>query len=208
MLELPLNFPRLAAKELVSLYVSKENSLNAKVQLRIVVDESNLSVRDFAANLNLIDRIYGRLSLNGLYSYAQSPQQHVKISKVTLGSLEVTITELVSNFSGARALIIIGLLFRYLPGIVEKTSVAYKNYEEGRLTRVQRKQIRLQIQRDEVVNRLSSERQNQLIKLLNQLYSLEERNIARAQRFDVESVQGIYIEVTDESSYTSSDEGS
>ena len=208
MLELPPRFPHLAAKELVALYVSEENQPSDKVQLKIIIDESNLSLRDFAAYLNLIDRTYGRLSPDGIYSYAQSPQQHVRISEVTLGSLEVTIAELVSNFSGARALIIIGLLLKYLPGVIEKTSTAYKNYEEGRLTRVQRKQIRLQMRKDEVVNRLSSERQNQLIKLLNQLYSLEERNIAGAQRFDAESVQGIYIEVTDEPSRISNDEGS
>ncbi len=207
MLELLPHFPRLATKELVALYISKESQPNNKVQLRVVVDESNLSLRDFAAYLNLVDRTYGRLSPEGIYSYAQSPQQHVKISKVTLGSLEITITELVSNFSGARALVLIGLMLKYLPGIIEKTSTAYKNYEEGRLTRVQRKQLRFQMQKDEVVSQLSNERQNQLIKLINQLYSFEEGNLTKAQRFDSESVQDIYIEVADKPAGTSSDEG-
>jgi len=195
MLELELYISRLASRELVALFVSEENQPDDRVQLRIIIDESNISLRDFAAYLNLIDRTYGRLSTNGIYSYAQTPRQHIRISETKFGSLEVIITELVSNFTGARALIVIGLLLKYLPGIIEKTSTAYKNYEEGRLTRVQRKQIRVQMRRDEVVSQLNNERQNQLIKLLNQLYSLEERNITKAQRFDEESIQDIYIEV-------------
>ena len=203
MSDLQLYIPRSASKELIALYSSEQNQPGDVVQLRIIIDESNISLRDFAAYLNLIDRTYGRLSPNGIYSYAQSPQQHVRISETNLGSLEVIIKELVSNFSGTRALIIIGLLLKYLPGIIEKASTAYKNYEEGRLTQVQRKQIRIQMRRDEVVSQLNSERQNQLIKLLNQLYSLEERNVTKAQRFDTESIQGIYIEVVDKPADTS-----
>lgn len=70
------------------------------------------------------------------------------------------------------------------------------------MTRVQRKQILVQMRKDEVVSQLANERQNQLIKLLNQLYSFEERSITKAQRFGAESIQDIYIEVENRSTDT------
>lgn len=52
MFEIELRIPSSASRELVALYISEKNQPDDKVQLRIILDESNISLRDFAAYLN------------------------------------------------------------------------------------------------------------------------------------------------------------
>ena len=148
--------------------------------------------------LAFIDMTYGRLSPRGIYSYAQSPRQHIKISEVKFGSFEIAFTKLASDLVGARSVIVIGLLLKYLPVAIEKGVNAYRDYEEGRLVRVKRKQIKLQMLSDAVVKQMSNERQNQLVKLLDQLYDREAENIVKAKRFNAKNVEEVHIETVAE----------
>jgi hypothetical protein len=178
---LPIRVPRTALSELRELTLPKELPPGAVVQLVIRINERNLSVRDLAAYLNLVDRMYGRLTADGLLSYALTTPKHLKIHKVRRGSLEFILQEAASHIDVVTVFLIIRYLLKYLPD-------AYLKYEDGRYTRMRRKQLRQQIQHDEELKALEKRRQNQLIEFMDRLMERERRQLPRAKRFSAQSV--------------------
>lgn len=178
---LPIRVPRTALSELRELTVPKELPSDAVVQLVIRVNEQKLSVRDLTAYLNLVDRMYGRLTADSLLSYALTPPKHLEIERVKRGSLEIIFQEAASHIDTVTILIVIRYTLKYLPDVFVK-------YESGRYTRMRRKQLRQQMQQDEELRALEKRRQNQLIEFMDHLLERERRQPPRAKRFSARSV--------------------
>jgi len=87
------------------------------------------------------------------------------------------------------------LYYKYLPGIVESLSAAYKNYEEGRLLRVRRKMLRGQISNDPDVEMLSKSRKDQLTLVIDELLVRARRILPKASRFSRTYVRKISIRI-------------
>lgn len=179
--DLPIRVPRTALSDLRELTLPKELPSDAVAQLVIRVNDESISVRDWAAYLNLVDRMYGRLTTDGLLSYALTTPKHLEIEKVRRGSLEIILQEVASNIDVVTVFLIIRYVLKYLPD-------AYVKYERGRYTRMRRKRLRQQMQQDKELAALEKRRQNQLIEFMDRLMERERRQLPRAKRFSAESV--------------------
>ena len=74
---LPARVPHTLFPDLVAAFVPPDTSPDAVLELVVTVRAENIPTREFAAYLALIDRVYGRLSPEGLRSYAHSRSGHL-----------------------------------------------------------------------------------------------------------------------------------
>lgn len=182
--------PRRALEELRKAIIP-EYALDAGyvVELSILAKNDNVNVREFNSYLGLIDNTYGRLSYRGLRSYAHTHREQLKISSIKASSIELILSEAVTELDSTTRLIVIYLMLRYLP---HSWAAAYRDYEEGRFTRARRQSLRRQIQNDEELATLDHERKNQLVRFLDSCYQ-RERQTPKAREFDSRYIEEITI---------------
>lgn len=182
--------PTRALNRLRSALIPADVSSDAVIELTIRIDQTRLNIREFTAYLDFIDRTYGRLTPAGLTSYAHKRWAQLEITSMRSGSVEIVISELVSNSDEVTRLIIIYLLLKYAPTM----ATAYRDYEEARFTRERRKQLREQIQEDNEVAALDRELKNQLVRFFDICYQQEQRRIPRVRRFAARYVRRVFLQ--------------
>ena len=199
---LPARVPAIALYDFTELFVPLDTPEGSTVELRITISDSNLSVRDFGAYLSMADRVYGRVTEAGLRSYSQTPYKQLRISEIRKGSIEAVIVQAISHFKDATPLAILWLYLKYLPNavklfseVVKNTADAYKSYEDGRLTRENRKNIREELKHDEALAKLDPNRINQIAALLEDLQAKESNYLAGPIRFAQEEVESVELVV-------------
>ncbi len=165
------------------------------LELVIIVEDHDLSVRGFSELLGFVDRTYGRLSPRGIRSYAKREDEQVRISEVRGGSYELIIETLASNADAVTSLLVISLLVKYLPGALESLAASFRDYEEARFTREKRKQLRKQIEEDEKLKSLDKNKQNQLVKYLDYLYERDRKHLKNVGKFSKRSVIDVLIRI-------------
>lgn len=200
---LPTKVPQVALYDFTELVVPSTTPEGSVVELRIKISDRGLSVREFGAYLSVVDRVYGRLSDIGLKKYSHTPRRQLQITEIRKGSIEVVISQAISQFTNATPIAILWLFLKYLPNAVKSfsevtknTADAYKSYEEGRLARENRKKLREDIKKDEALAKLDSNRVNQIATLLDDLQAKEQGRLAAPIRFaqnDVESVELVVV---------------
>lgn len=188
--DLPIRVPELALNEIRQLYSFDELPPEAAIELSIQVREGKISIRDLSAYMELIDRVYGRLTTDeGLRSYALQPDRHLRFAEIRKESpLELALRELASNAHYVTVLMIIAYIVRWLPK-------AYEHYEQGRFIRGRRKRLREQANEDQSLSGLDETRKEQLIRFIDELLEQERRRIPRARRFSKEDVREVAITV-------------
>lgn len=186
--------PRKALYEFRDAIIPVDTAPGTVADLIIRTDQNDLNVRELSAYLSFVDRMYGRLTPQGLHSYAQRREVQVRFDSIRTGSLEMVISEVVANSEGVTRLIILYLLLKHLPTGLATTATAYRDYEEGRLARERRKQLREQVQEDEELAALDRRRKNDLIRFLDTCYQQEQRQTPRVRRFSVKYVQRIVLQ--------------
>ena len=107
-----------------------------ELSLRFVLDDA--SVRNFGGYLTYLDRAYGRMFPLGLRSYSRRPEEQLKVVKAREGSLELVIRELVCSLPDAIPIFVLYLLLQTLPSMLRKLAGAYREFQEGRLVKMQR----------------------------------------------------------------------
>lgn len=190
-----LRSPRRALAELRQAVIPPDTPPDAVAELVIKIDQDDINMREFAAYLNFIDRTYGRLTPEGLFSYAQRRAAQVRISSIRSGSIDVVISELISQSEHVTRLVVLYLLLKHLPSGLNTLATAYRDYEEGRLTRARRKQLREQVQEDDEIEALDRERKNQLVRFLDDCYQQEQRQAPRVRRFTITYVQNVMLQI-------------
>lgn len=185
---LPAPLPKKFTELLFDLFVPDKFSETDKIELLIRLKNDDISIRQLAAYLNFIDKAYGRLSPKGIINYSRSSKYELKVSEIRHGSLEIVISYLLANPNEISALILVGLLLKYLPGIIKSGLSAYRDYEEGRLAKARRQQIKEQIKNDEKLNGLKDRQVNQLCHFFDAMYGMDIRNLPKAYRFSKEMV--------------------
>ena len=183
-----VTIPKKLISNLLELILPPGTRGDGKLQLIIGLRTKEISIRKFAAYLNFIDKTFGRLTPEGITSYSKTSKYELKIAEVRLGSWEIIITNLLSNTASINALIVVGLLLKYLPGIIKSSFSSYRDYEEGRLARIRRQQIKEQIKEDEKLSQLEKRHINQLSQTLDILYEVEIRDLSKARKFSKETV--------------------
>jgi hypothetical protein len=187
---------------LVSAFVSPDTPIDAALELVVTVNAENLPTREFASYLALIDRLYGRLSPGGIRSYAHSASGHLLISDIHRSELEIIFRTLYQETEHTAVFIAILLFLRSLPNMfklgtegVRNLAEAYKSYEEGRLTRENRKHIRETITDEPSLENLDESKKKQLVKLLDTLTVEENANLPAPVRFARRHIKGIVLRV-------------
>lgn len=190
-----LTIPRVAVYDLHQQFIPEDVDPSTSLCLSIVLEGGSLNLRDLAAYLSLIDETYGRLSPSGIHAYSHRPAEQLNIDSVSHGSLELEFFETISNTHSIRALILVFLILKYLPNIIEFLSKAYKNYEEGRLLRERRKMLREQVRTDRDLAALSALRKNQVVELVDTLLVRVHRHLPKASNFARKSVRYVRIKI-------------
>jgi hypothetical protein len=136
---LPARVPQALFPDLVSAFVPPDTSANAALELVIIIEGENIPTREFAAYLALIDRVYGRLSPEGLRSYAHREWGRLEIAEIHKSDLEIIFRVTYSHAETATIIVIL-LFLRSLPNVIKLLSESAKNFaeaykaiEEGRL---------------------------------------------------------------------------
>lgn len=190
---LPVPTPRGALDQLRDAVVPPDLPPDSLVELIIVADDQNLNAREFAGFVRFLDGAFGRMTYPDYNSYARQPGAQLEFFSVRKGSLELVIQEALLHVDTATAIIILRYLLKYLPTCAKDFASAYHEYQESAMVRERRKELRLQMKRDEELQSLTPERRNQLIRLLDALYHREQRQLPAAKRFMDKYVRDIAL---------------
>lgn len=162
------------------------------VQLRIRLKEEGLPLRDFAAYLELVDRIYGRLQPAGSRSYSLRPSQHLRIDRVRFGSIELVIPEVVGPIS---TLAMVWLCLKVMPPALEHLARAYESVQRGRLTNANRRAIKMRMEREERLATLPARRKRELVAHAEALLEKDRRLLPRTYRFSEQYVVEVSLTI-------------
>jgi hypothetical protein len=201
---LPARVPHTLLPNLVAAFVPEDTPAGSVVELVITIEGEDILAREFAEYLSLIDRLYGRLSPDGIMSYAHRDEERLRIAEIHKSELEI-IFRILHGHWGTAALIAILLFLRSLPNMFKVTTEgiktladAYKSYEEGKLARENRKKIRETIKQDSALVNLDDSRKGQLTRLLDALAMIESTNLPAPIRFARRQVKSVIIRVRKE----------
>jgi hypothetical protein len=186
-------FPEATLKDVEEILFPAGIPAEGVLELVIVLEDHDLRVRGFAELLGFVDRTFGRLYPRGIRSYARREDEQVTISEVRSGSYELIIEALANNSEAITSLVVISLLVKYLPGVLESLAASYRDYEEARYAREKRKQLHKQIEDDEKLKSLDREKQNQLVSYLDYLYERDRKHLRNVGRFSQQSVIDVLI---------------
>ncbi|HEX9654150.1 MAG TPA: hypothetical protein VGA99_10590 [bacterium] len=200
--KLPIFFPRKALQDLTEILVPKDVPPDSTLELTLSIEDQNVNVREFGAFLSFVDRVYGRLSPEGIYRYSHNERRQLYVTAIEKASIEIQITEMLSQIRESQNLLIVWLVIKYLPTLIKSTTEgirniaqSYRDYQEGQLSREKRKQLRSQLQDGEITNKLSEERINQLVDLLDFVYSQEGPKLNPSVRFVLKFVKKVVIKI-------------
>jgi hypothetical protein len=170
------------------------------LELVVTVKAGNIPTREFASYLALIDRLYVRLSPAGLRSYAHRSAGQLLISEIHRSELEIIFRTFYQATEDTAIFIAILLFLKSLPNMfklsaegVRNLAEAYKSYEEGRLTRENRKHIREAVTEEPALEQLDESRKKQLVRFLDALTVEENANLPAPIRFARRQVKKIEI---------------
>ena len=190
-----LHTPKRLISNVVDLFLPKKVTGKERLELIIRLQGENISLRQLAAYMNFIDKAYGRLTPKGISYYSRSSKYELKVTEIRHGSLEIVIANLLSDPEAIKSIVVVGLLLKYMPGIIKSALSAYRDYEEGRLARIQRQQIKEQIEKDSDLKKLKKGQINQLSKFFDLMYGKDIRNLPRAHKFSKETVIEVKIKI-------------
>ena len=138
---LPARVPHTLFPDLVSAFIPPDTPPDSYLELVVVIEGENIPAREFAAYLSLIDRLYGRLTREGLSSYAHREWGRLEIAEIHKSELEI-IFRLLKDHPDVAALVTILIFLRSLPNMfkivtegVKNLADSYKSVQEGRLAR-------------------------------------------------------------------------
>jgi hypothetical protein len=162
----------------------------------ICISDTDLSMRDLAAFIEFVDHVYGRLSPDGLRSYSRREYgEHLKATEIHAGSWELVFNAILANFPHPEMLALTWLAIKYLPPATHELSSAYREYEEGRLARQNRKRIRAEMETDEQLANVSAKQRRQLASVVEEIHHAESRSMPRVTRFARLSLKGVILRV-------------
>jgi hypothetical protein len=146
------------------------------INLIVTLNAEDINLRDLSRFFLLLDRVYGRLLYGDLKKYAWNEKSQLRISQMRAGSLQIDFTQILQVIPNPTAILILYIFLKLLPkafhtgaDAVLKLSTAYNNYEQARLARANRKQLRDQMEKDEELRNLSTQRKKQIAEIVDLL---------------------------------------
>lgn len=194
--QVSVRLPARAVRELLNVVTPDQVEGGAVVEFAIRISDTDLSMRDLAAFIEFVDHVYGRLSPGGLRSYSRREYgENLKAREVHAGSWELVFDAILANFPHPEMLVLTWLAIKYLPSGTHEFSSAYREYEEGRLARQNRKRIRAEMEADEQLANVPAKQRQQLASVVEELHHAESRSMPRVTRFARFSLKGIFLRV-------------
>lgn len=163
----------------------------------IRVRDHDLSVRDLAAYLAFADRVYGRLSFESLDKYARRRRSHLRIHEIRRGSVVLILREFAKAASSPYGIVLTGLVLRYLPDIIKAPAAAYRDYEEARYRRAERKHLLQRAEADPLLAKSDAKDVRQIATTVFEAYELERTRLGGPQSFSMSSVESVRLERTE-----------
>lgn len=165
------------------------------IQLTVRIATSDLPIRDLSSYLELIDRTYGRLHSQGLASYAQVREKHIRMSQVYSGAMEALIDEWLANIEQASYLLMLYLVLKYLPELQKTFSAPSHPVDKQRSTSERALIISSRMEEDKLICDLNEEDQLLIAETMVSLTARERKNLLRASRFALEHVLNLQLAV-------------
>lgn len=153
------------------------------VEVKIELDDTGLQVRGFATYLELIDRFYGRSYPRGYRSYAQRPDDQVEFAEVRPGSLELVISEILSQTDKVAPVLVLYLLLKYLPDFLKSVVSVYRDFEEAKYLQVRRANLEKQMEDEEQIKNLDQDQRQELVEMIDETYIAERDTIRKSMNF-------------------------
>jgi hypothetical protein len=181
--------------DLVPAFIPPDTPAGAILELVVTVEGENIPAREFASYLALMDRLYGRLSKEGLRSYAHREWGRFQIAEIHKSELEIIFRTL-QGYHDTATYIAIGLFLKGLPNMLKRATEGYKSWADARKSLADARKsdeeaaaIREDTRHKEIVNRneeerLAQENENrkrieETIKQEDALQKLEDEQISR-----------------------------
>ncbi|MCH7640441.1 MAG: hypothetical protein IH855_13445 [Bacteroidetes bacterium] len=204
------SLPKRAKSNLYGSIVPADPPLGSYLELKVVVRSEGINVRELAAFLKTLDRVYGRVLGDGLISYSRRREDQLVIAEARKGSLIFLFQEYVTSFGPTVSLLLAWYFFRFA---IKEVPKAYDHYQTGRLQKVKRQvleegltarrasrapkprsrreEIRALAKQDETLGALPAAQRNAIVRYLDAMYEFEERQMPAVKRFadQVESIE-------------------
>ena len=90
----------------------------SSLELIITINDENLNIKELSSYLDFIYRTDGKLYNKSFLSYARMPRVQLEISEIRKGSWEIVIEKVLNSIDGQN-LMIIYLVLKYLPKVIE-----------------------------------------------------------------------------------------
>ncbi len=194
------SYPKDLLEKVTLLIIPDTAPSEAQIELSIMIDESDLRIRDLVAFLELIDRTYGRLSPQGLRSYAHKREDQIQVTEVRPGSLEIIFSEVLTNLDKITIIIALQLLLKYLPDLLKSLAIAFREFEEARYIHLRREHLQNQIANDPALASLEKRDRDELAEFLDELIVKERRNLPAVLRFAQQHVREVSLLVSEHES--------
>lgn len=130
--DLPERVPHTLFPDLLNAFVPPDTPRDAVLELVITIKGNDIPAREFAEYLALIDRIYGRLSPEGLRSYAHRKRGRLQIAEIHKSELEIIFRALQGVVQDAATYIVIFYALKTLSEMIKTNTESYKNWADAR----------------------------------------------------------------------------
>src|SRR5258708_8257086 len=120
---------------LAAAFVPPDTATDTVLELVVTIETGDIPTKEFSSYLALIDRLYGRLSREGLRSYAHSTSARLLISDIHKSELEVIFRALYQDDTARLIAILLFLkslpnMFNLGPEVVMNLPETYTTYEQ------------------------------------------------------------------------------
>ncbi len=187
-------YPKSVIYELSNKIIPEDISIDSLVELSIKIDDKNVNVREFGAFLTFLDKIYGRIQHRGIYHYAHHPELQLEIVEIKKGSIELIIQSVAEKVN-VELLFILYLVIKYLPSAIGSLMNFWKNYEETRLARMNRKLLKEQLKEEEKLKNLQNDKFNRLIRYLEFIITKDKDKLSSSSKFIQKNIIDVKIKI-------------
>jgi hypothetical protein len=154
--------------------------------------DHELSVHGLASYLAFADRTYGRFVYGSLERYRRR-KSRLEIAEVRRGSVLLVLKEAAESVSSAHGLAFTALVLKFLPDVIKAPAAAYRDFEEARFRRAERKRLAQRAEASSALQHVDSGDLRQILSAMLDAYATEYSRISGAQDFAVRAVEAVQI---------------
>ena len=172
---------------------------SSSMEIRIIIKNNNINLRELSLYLSTIDKVYGRIQPEGFLKYSKRPHQQLRISKFRHGTIELIIERILAD-KDVRYLLLLVLFLKYLPQIIKSSAEtlrlligSYRDYQDAKLIRLNIKILKKQLEKDNAISSIAENQISKVAQILALLYAAEGQKLQHLIRFAKNNIKQITI---------------